>query len=170
MNCSRFLVVLIVNMVSTPCLSSAAIPWWAGTTRVSGSIGGENHAIVRVKSLRFHRRCVILIRRLSREPSLWGAPRAHGELGLLAIEAYRIAGAKHPSPNTSVMARHCGPPSLPSLFNSGGHPSDRLKPPARPALAETNAARFLSRLRAGIPGSGPFRRSTSRSSSARAFR
>ena len=45
-----------------------------------------------------------LIRRLSRENPLWGAPRVHGELRMLGIEVSQTAVAKY-------MVRHRGPPS-----------------------------------------------------------
>ena len=45
-----------------------------------------------------------LIRRLSRENPLWGAPRVHGELRMLGIEVSQTAVAKY-------MVRRRGPPS-----------------------------------------------------------
>ena len=45
-----------------------------------------------------------LIRRLSRENPLWGAPRVHGELQMLGIEIAQTTVAKY-------MVRHRKPPS-----------------------------------------------------------
>jgi len=51
-----------------------------------------------------------LIRRLSRENPLWGAPRVHGELRMLDIEVFQTAvakyGVRHPRPMSKNWRGH----------------------------------------------------------------
>jgi hypothetical protein len=61
----------------------------------SGSLGGRPKIAADLR---------VLIRRMSAENPLWGAPRIHGELLKLGFEVAQSSVAKY-------MVKRCGPPS-----------------------------------------------------------
>src|SRR5436309_7448285 len=90
------------HQFSRPSRSSVPRLSYVGIEPASVGTGGGNPALLEADR-RSMRNCA-LIRRMSAENSLWGAPRIHGELLKLGFELGQSSVAKY-------MVKRCGPPS-----------------------------------------------------------
>src|SRR6266478_1249680 len=87
---------------SGPSRSSVPRLSYVGIEPASVGTGGGNPALLEADR-RSMGNCA-LIRRMSAENPLWGAPRIHGELLKLGFEVSQSSVAKY-------MVKRCGPPS-----------------------------------------------------------
>ncbi len=87
---------------SRPSRSSGPRPWCDGIELASVGTGVGNPAPLEAERKSTRRRA--LIRRMSVDNPLWGAPRIHGELLKLDFEVAQSSVAKY-------MVKRCGPPS-----------------------------------------------------------